>query len=176
MDVSELKKLLRSDERYQRIKRSFDKAEIYQLDREVLLEEMRDIQAIRVSSKLNTLDPDMVKQVIDNSARDQYNRSRISEIKMTAFRAKFALEKTLRSLHKYMASEYYEEISEVFRTQSERKQILDLIFIRMRQFIDDMNHVMEQADILLVDIDKNAWGLKLIIDALAIHAQKEHVI
>ena len=171
-----LSEQVEDDEKVVRLSKAFHKLGIYRIDAKSIETEMATIQSIRVANKLDVIKDDLVGQVIANSARDQGYRSRLAEMSFKAYRAKHKLSIAVDKLKRYLQVEYRSEISQTYKTQADRRDFIDSTLEEFVAFIRDMEHLGEQADLLIEDIDKNAWGLKLVLNAVEVHTQREHAL
>ena len=174
--VSSVRTIIKRDPDFRKLVNLFSKSGRFTVDIKSLSTEIGTIQKVRLANKVDTSNDAMLKQVIDNSARDQSFRSRLAEITFQAFRSQYMLTKSYDRVRRKVTLGHKDQIYKVLKTQGERQQLLDDIFGPVVAYINDMKHLSEMANIIIVDIDKSAWGLKLIVEALNIHAHKERLL
>lgn len=176
MTVSELKRLLLADPNLKKLLTTFESSTHFDIDIKSVCQEMENLQKVRIANRVDTSQDDMIKQVIDNSCRDQSFRSRLAEISFRAFRSQSILSKSVSKVKRRLILAYKDDMYKVLKTQADRQQLVDEVMASLLAYINDMQQVAELANILITDIDKNAWSLKLVVEAVSIHAHKEHIV
>ena len=154
----------------------FERSSRFSIDTKSIVKEMENFQRIRLANRLDTSKDDLIKQIIDNSCRDQSFRSRLAEISFTAVRSQHILEKSIDSVRRKIVLNYKDELYSTLKTQSERQNAIDDIMSSLLAYINDMKQLSELANIYIMDIDKGAWSLKLMVEAISIHTHKEQIV
>lgn len=171
-DVRVLVRDLREDERYQRLRKLFDTSPLYRLSIENLTDEIMTLHKTRAIRRLNALDPQIVNAVVNAITIDQSNRSRLTEISITCLKAKASLEDALDALRHHLLATYQEDLRQ-FRTKDERAIVMDMVFRQFRRYITKVDILKATSDMVISDIDKGAWSIRSLVDALKIHAARE---
>lgn len=174
-DLRPIREKLRNDRRCQRLLGIFNDSAIYRLAFESLTAEVMDIHRTRAVRFLSRNDGRFIEKIVDASLRDQANRSRLAEISMQCFRAQASLEEALTPLQEYLLMTYGPEMSFV-RTKDERKQLVEMALRPFYKFISQTQRLRELTDIVISDIDKAAWGLRLLVNAYELSNRPEQTI
>lgn len=174
-DVSAIVKELRKDERYKRLKNAFDTAPIYQISVSKLLTEIDSLQALRKVRRLNSSDPKFVDRVIEANLYEQVARSRLTEIMMSCIRVQSTLNSAIESLKAYYLTSHSLTLKSV-RTKEERLQVINVVLSVFIKYVNKISMLKESANLVISDIDKTSWNLRLIIDAVKISHKPENVI
>lgn len=174
-DLSPIRTKLREDKRCQRLLTIFQESSIYKIAFEELTKEVMDIHKTRSIRFLSRSEGRFIEQIVDASLRDQSNRSRLAEISMQCFRAAASLEEALVPLQEYLIMTYGPEMSFV-RTKDERKQLVEMALRPFYKFIGQSKTLRSLTDIVIVDIDKGSWSLKLLISAYELQSRPEQNI
>ena len=160
----ELRDKLRADKRCQRLMTLFQELPVYQIPIEDDLKEIEQIHKTRNIRFLSQASPRFIEAIVDASILDQSNRSRLVEISMRCFRAETSLNAALDPLRTYLLSKYAAYFRSI-RTREERRQVLDMALAPFLKFIGRTTEVRGLADMVIADIDKGAWSLKLLVSA-----------
>lgn len=172
--MNSLISVLRKDKRVLKLKRTFDSVPYFNLPYETLIEEIENIHEVRkvrvLKAKENSID-----KIIQANIQDQSFRSRLVEISMNALKAQRRLDSAITSLTNYILIEYSENLK-VVKTKEERMRLLSISLEPFNRYLKRMNEIKEQADMVIHDIDKAAYSLKLTVDALKVSTQKETYI
>lgn len=173
-DLRPIREKLRSDKRCQRLLGIFNESAIYKIAFNSLTEEVMDIhktRSVRFLSR-NGNDGRFIEKIVDSSLRDQANRSRLAEISMQCFRAQASLNEALEPLQEYLIMTYGPEMSFV-RTKDERKQLVEMALRPFYKFISQCGTLRQLTDIVISDIDKAAWSLKLLVSTYELNNRPE---
>ena len=174
-DLKPIRERLKSDARCKRLLAIFQESSIYKIPFEKLTNEVMEIHKTRSVRFLSRHEGHFIEKIVDASLRDQANRSRLSEIAMTCYRAQASLEEALEPLQEYLIMTYGPEISFV-RTKEERKQLVEMALRPFYKFVSQCSTLRNLIEIVVVDIDKAAWSLKLLISAYELHNRPEQSI
>ncbi len=166
---------IKKDSRLLRLHNAFNDLPYYNLHVEELYDEIKRLHKLRLIRTMKPSDRDYVKKLVEASAQDQSTRSRLSEIRITTIKAVRSLESAVSSLKDYLIVEYSTDLSFV-RTKGERENIIDTLLSKYKKYIDAVNSVSEQCLVVIEDIDKAAWSLKLQLDALQMTNRPERSI
>lgn len=174
-DLKPIRDRLRNDSRCKRLLSIFQDSSIYKIPFDNLHTEVMEIHKTRSIRYLNRNDGRFIEKIVDASLRDQANRSRLSEIAMQCYRAQSSIEEALEPLQEYLIMTYGPEISFV-RTKEERKQLVEMALRPFYKFVSQCSTLRNLIEIVVMDIDKAAWSLKLLISAYELHNRPEQSI
>lgn len=163
--MSTFRILIKKDKRFLRLKKAFDELPQFNLPLEELLTEIESLNRLRLVRSLSSSSPDFVDKVIRASLNDQSVRSRLTEILSECLKASRALESAIDIFTDY-ALAHYEESLKSIRTKQERQTAVRSSLSDFRRYLDKVEHVRDAARLLIEDIDKSSWTLKLTIEAL----------
>ena len=163
-DLKPLREKLRNDSRCQRLKTLFQELPLYQVPVDDYLKEIEQIHKGRSIRFLTQSSPRFIEAVVDASLLDQANRSRLTEISMHCYKAESTLGEALDNLKTYLLLAYSADLSFI-RTKDERMQILNITLAPFIKFMKEVAKVRAVADMVISDVDKGAWSLKLLVSA-----------
>jgi predicted secreted protein len=163
---------MRSDEKYKRLKLSFDTLPIYQIAVDTILTEIGTAHKLRDIRRLNTSDPQFIDKIIKANTSDQSHRGRMTEILMTCLRSRATLERACTALKHHLLVTYSTELRG-FRTKEERTYVIDMALSPFIRYIDRIQLLQDTANLVITDIDKGQWGLKLTVSALQMDRSRE---
>jgi hypothetical protein len=174
-NTKQVVKMLRQDPKYKRLLEVFNTAPIYNLPREKLLEELQQIHQLREVRRISPAEPDFVDKVIKANTHDQAMRSRCSEIMMSCTLVISKLSNAVEALRHHFLLEHSDHLRS-FRTKEERSMVMNIALKKFIAYVDNISYLKAVAEIVVVDIDKAGWALSRSIEALKIHAAREHRI
>lgn len=166
-DLRPIRDKLRSDKRCERLLTLFHELPMYQLPTEDLIKEIEQIHTARNIRFLTQSTPRFIEAVVDASLMDQANRSRLAEISMACFKAESTLNEALKPLRAYLMITYASDFAGI-RTKEERLQIIDMALAPFTRFIERVSKTKTLAQMVVDDVDKGAWSLKLLVSALTL--------
>lgn len=175
--MSELRELVarvKANQHLVRASTSFAKSN--KIDVAKLLAEIEMMQSIRVANKLDVSATNLVEQLISSSARDTAYRSRVAEILFKATRTKHLITSRINNLRDILNLQYKDLLYSVYRTQADRNMFLDQNMREFSTYSDSLTKLIESARIVVDDIDKAAWSLKLILEAVSVHKKAEYCL
>lgn len=135
------------------------------------LDRMHKTRTIRLISKKDVLH-NAQNKLIDASIQNQAYRSRCVEIKMICYRAESNIVQHKDLLINYLKATYKKALS-VYRTNSERDNVIGLVLNDSLYMIQQLQLVQELSDMIIDDIDKASWSLKTLIEVLKIATKPE---
>ena len=171
-DLKPILRAMRSDPRYKRLKNSFDTLPVYQIAVDVMLEEIGTIHQMREIRRLNTSEPDFIDKLIKANTSDQAHRGRLTEIMMTCLKASQTLEQACTAMRQYFLTTYTNELRS-FRTKEERVYIVDMALAQFKKYINQVGVLRETAKLVIEDIDKGSWSLRMTVQAMQIDRKYE---
>ena len=162
--MSSLLKDIRSDESYKQFRIIFAKAqERLDLDRD--LNEALSLHAGRTARKLYGDKQYSVKSLIDATLKDLSFRSRLVEIRVKASIQLSLLEEAVKSLRKYISTEYADDLKE-FSTVEQRRNFVDRVVKTPLAFISEGESLLATLDMFVRDIDQSSYHLKNMMECL----------
>lgn len=163
---------MKKDKRYKRMRESFDRLPMFQLPIESLIKEVETLHKMREIRRLNTEDTGFVDSLIKANTSDQAIRGRLTEVIMACVRGASQLEKATRALRNHLLFTFTSELRS-YRTKEERQQVVEMVLVPFRDYIDQISVLKEITELVVTDIDKGAWSLKLTTSALELHGRRE---
>lgn len=165
-------KTVLKNKRYRRLLEMKDNG-MFAVDHEKAITEIQSLHSRRSMRTLTskTLLSSFQNSAVDVSLENAAFRSRIVEIKMKFFRLGRSLERHLAKMRNYLASRYASQLKSEFSTVEARKKALDYLLEDFNSISTDFQLVVELADFVIEDIDKAAWSIKAIIEAMALAAR-----
>ncbi len=168
-----LKAEIKKDARYIRLQEAFENLAEYQLPLEEMHKEILTTHKTRSIRRLNTRANDFIDKVIEAAAGDINARGRLTEIMVAALKASRSLKLAIETLSDYIVSKYGDKLRRVASTKGERDKFIEGI---LRQFINytaKTDCLREAAVLVITDIDKDGYGLRIIVDTMRIHNKPE---
>lgn len=171
-DLTPLRDKLRKDARCRRLNKLFQELPLYQVPADDWLSEIERIHKARAIRFLNTSNPRFIESVVDASVRDQADRSRLTEISMQCYKAESTLHEAVDTMRDYLLLTYSSDLAFV-RTKEERVKVINLALAPFLRFIERAQRVTNMADLVIKDIDKGSWSLRLLVDSYKLHHAPE---
>ncbi len=165
-------KEMRKDERYKRLRGSFDSLPMYQLPVDDYVKEVETLHQMRLIRRLNSTEPKFVDELIKANTNDQSIRGRLTEIVMQCVKASSSLSDAVDAMRYHLLISYGDELKSI-RTKEERVQIVNMALITFTKYTQKIDVLKEMAQMVVVDIDKGAWALRSSIEALKLHTNRE---
>lgn len=142
-----------------------------------LVDEIRDVAEIRTKTTLSKAPrTDLLKHLIDENLRAQAYRSRLSEICVQCARVSAQLTNANDKIKDWISIKYGEELKQCGRTKDERMVVINALLRPSLELVKSLELVTSMALVIIQDIDKQHYSLKLTVDSLNIHVTKEHLI
>lgn len=163
---------LRKDKRYKRLLESFESAPLYNIAREELLDELRQIHELREIRRLNPREDGFVDKLISANTHDQAQRSRCVAIMMQCVNVTAKLVEATDSLKQHFLMEYSDQLRS-FRTKEERSMVISTALKKFHKYVHEIDTLREVANLVVSDIDKAAWSLRNSVEALKVHHGRE---
>lgn len=174
--MKELKDRIQSDEKYAKFITTI-RTNKQRINVNVLMDEIRDISEIRAKSSLAFAPKEKLLQaLLEENLKAQAYRSRLAEICVQSNRIISKLEIAVSKMKDHINVNYYEEIKSLGRTKEERNYVIVSLLGEATQYIDSLKDMIKMAEIVIMDIDKQHYSLKLTLDALNLHVSKEHIL
>ena len=174
-DTSSLVKMLRRDKRYLRLKESFDTLPLFNMPIDQYHKDIDMYHKSRPIRNLNPANPKIVDQLLRASIDDQGYRSRVVAIIMECVRASASLESAVDAYKEYVLVHYSEDLKSL-RTKEERMMVIKTAVGSFQKYINKVQVLRDCCDLLVKDIDQGAWSLKLSVQTLELHSQREMTI
>jgi hypothetical protein len=173
--VSMLRRALKADDKWARFQKVF--ANAYRPEFDEFIEEIQRLHSTRSMRVLGvTATPSGVK-IADAALRDQSTRSRCVEICMTIARERNHLAITMNTVSSYLEAEYGALLGQNgVRSMTEKRGIIDSLFGPSQRRLDKLDTIPEIANLVISDIDKAAWALRVLVDALEVATARERSV
>jgi hypothetical protein len=176
MSVKSFKLELREDANCQRFGAVYRTAQAA-INVERLETEIRYLHANRSARTLNAakISPKILSIA---TIEDLSARSRLTEIKLLAYRTEELLSIALSKVRSYVKTQYRDDIAELSgSTKADREATLDVIFEAPVAFLGDLKSLSTQIDMIIKDIDQGSFNLRRLQDMLAIQLdRREHTL
>lgn len=171
-----LRAKIKKDEQYKKFADTI-RMNVERINTSNLMDEIRDIAEIRTKTSLVfTAKTELLKKLMEENLKAQGYRSRLSEICVQASRISAKIDVACEKLRDYINVTYSEEIKNIGRTKEERNMVANSLLQQAYEFTSGMESAVEMAEIVIADIDKQHYSLKLTLDALNLHVNKEHIL
>lgn len=168
-ELRPLRDKLRNDSRCLRLKTLFQELPLYQIPLEAYMVEIDQVHKGRGIRFLAQSSPRFIESVVDASLQDQANRSRLTEIAMHCYKAENTLSEALTNLKTYLLMAYAADLGFI-RTKDERLQVVNMALAPFQAFTAEVAKVRALANMVVEDIDRGAWSLKLLVSAYQLKA------
>lgn len=172
MTVTGVVQMLKKDKQYKRLLNSFNTLSIYNIPKENLINELKEIHSLREVRRLSPKEDRFIDKLVVANSHDQSARSRCAEIMLTCKHVTTRLEKAVESIKQYYVIEYADHLRQ-FRTKEERSLVMNIALKKFIGYIDDVTAISEMSMIVISDIDKAAWSIRTSVEAVKIHSQRE---
>lgn len=174
--MRELRSKIKKDEQYKKFA-SIIKMNIERINVTALMDEIRDIAELRTKTSLAfCAKNELLKNLMEENLKAQAYRSRLSEICVQSSRITAKINIACEKLRDYINVTYSEEIKVIGRTKEERNVVVNSLLHQAAEFTSGLESAVEMAEIVIADIDKQHYSLKLTLDALNLHVNKEHIL
>ena len=161
---------IRADAEYKKFKRILQTTQ-ERLDFEVIVEEARSLHQSRVVRSLYGKKAYSPKNVLDASAQEVANRSRLVELRLRLASELSILEQALSLAKKYVSTEYADDLAE-FKTRDQRIAFVDRVFRAAIEYHNEGQQVVETLDFLIQDIDKASYHISTMKEILSLLTEK----
>ena len=138
---------------------------------------LNELERLHKSRRVRNLD---LKEIVGGKAleesllQNQAYRSRAVEIKMLVLRRRLLLEARSLVIGNYIRLSYKEVLSE-YKTIADRSSVIDAILEPVTELANELSRVEEVAELLVDDIDKSAWTIKSLIDAVSLENRGRNI-
>jgi hypothetical protein len=173
VDRKALQKEIKRNPRFTRLKDSFDSLPMYRLPLENLEKEVETYHKARSIQRLNSRSSDFIDAVIEAVTTDISTRGRLTFIALQCVKSSKSLELAVSLLSDYILSNYGDKIKTFASTISERQKIVDGALREFKEYIYKVESLKAQVDLVVADIDKNSFQMRLIVDAFRVDRKPE---
>lgn len=108
------------------------------------------------------------------AANEIRTRARLSEILVESMKPRRALEALIDLLETYLPTEYSRNFIGL-KTKGDRDAIVDALLADGRRIVSRMERVESQVSVVIQDIDKSGYNLRLMGDMLELVARRESI-
>ncbi len=176
MSVKSFKRELGEDDNCRRFATVY-KTAMAALNVERLEAEIRYLHSNRSARNLNAakISPKILSTA---NIEDLAARSRLTEIKLLAYRTEELLSISLSKVRNYVKTQYRDDIADISgSTKADREATLDVVFEGPVAFLGDLKSLSSQIDMIVKDIDQGSFNLRRLQDLLAIQLdRREHTL
>lgn len=136
-----------------------------------LIKELRKLQKDRTAPVLSTRSKINIRIIRDAILKDQFARSRLSGMKEELTGDVNRLDAMRIGLINRLT--YNEFIKTPTSTKTDRRGYIETTVNDLFTELDKASSILEQVDIVLEDIDKTAWNLRLIVQTFELTTRPE---
>ena len=134
--------------------------------------EVRNLHDKRIAAKIHKLYTP--PEIMRTGLQDQSYRSRCVALLMTVIDSRNTVAETLDASAAYIKATYKQLIVDSgAKTIADKDVIMRNLLSDAHRIIDRLDSVEEQIELVVDDIDKTAWSLKMSISALEISMSRE---
>ena len=171
-EIKRLRKLLRSDKQFKRIKKFFERVSS-ELSADGLYAEVRNLHGMRSSRVLERGGKAFIDRVVEANLQDQSYRSRLAEIQMDCAKTLSTYQPVVDDLVSYMVLEHQDALKNYFSSKADRADFVTSLCKEYLTFLREVEAVSDAAKTVIVDIDKAGYMFKNLIEAVKIvHERK----
>jgi len=110
--------------------------------------------------------------IIEANTMDQGARGRLTEILVTCSRSVNTLERACTAMKQHLYLTFADDLR-ALRTKDERMYVIDVCLSSFMRYIDKVQSVKDMANLIVTDIDKGSWSLKLSVSAMQVDKTRE---
>lgn len=170
--VSDAVATIRKDSRYIKLTKTYASNPSYRINCEQLLDEIMQLNSMRMVRRLDTSDPMFANKLVASMAQDTSFRGRASDILIQCHRIIAGITIVIKQLSSIYLISYSNTLKE-FKTQREREALITCVFKDFYTFISEVETVQKSAEIFVQDIDKASWQMQSMAGIYKIHFVKE---
>lgn len=171
-ELDRLKKTLRKDPRYKRLKQMFTSSSLYKMPFDEYKDELRTLHKTRTIHKQSAGHPNFGHNIIEAAIKDQANRHRYTEILVMCTEAVNNLDKLLESFERYILTEYDADLKR-FKTKDERRFFVSSVMHRFHEYKDECEELRQIVKLFIEDIDKAGFTVTNLVKAYDIIMRRE---
>lgn len=170
----ELRKEIRKDAKYIRLREAFETLPQFQLPIEEMHKEIHTTHKTRSIRRLNTHAKDFIDKVVEAAAGDINARGRLTEIMVVSLKASRQLNIAIETLSDYLVSKYGDRLRRIASTKGERDKFIETLLRDFIVYSKKADTLRESAALVITDIDKDGYGLRVIVDTMRINNKYEN--
>lgn len=108
------------------------------------------------------------------TSEDLAARSRLTEIQLMVYRTEELLAVSIKSMRKYIASQYRDELIEIVgNTKTERDALVERVLSVPIAYLSSLSVLSKQIDSIIKDIDQASYGLNRLDSLLKMQLDKK---
>ena len=174
-DIKRVKRAIRKDERFARLKEIYETAPQYNLPLDEFRIEMDTTFASRKVRQLktSTRDSGFAQNIIDALMEDQAIRGRFTEILTACIRCDRTLSASMEKMRAYLMIEYHGSIVRLYGTKIERERFIDYMMKTYEEYRKKVIILREQLELMITDIDKAGFAIKNSVEAIKLLSRPE---
>lgn len=177
IDTHDLKNQIRRDPLYRKFK------EVVQLNSvrinvESLTTEVKEVSELRskTSVKYYSSHSKQLQAVTQQNLDAQAYRSRLAEICLQSKRVISQVDRACDKIRDHINLKFAEEIKTFGRTKEERSLISNIMLRFATDYTDELEALIEMAEIVIADIDKQHYSLKLTKETVELLIHRETIL
>jgi hypothetical protein len=170
--LNKLRVKVKTDPLWQRFSDIIDQS--YKPGYELLIDEVSTLHKTRSVRVLGAVARPTGKKLADAAMRDQSARSRCVEICMEITRNRNYLATSMTTLSSHINAKYGSFLADQgVRAITERKAIIESLFGKAQRKLEELDTIVEIAQLVIDDVDKAAWAISRTVASLEIAMARE---
>lgn len=177
IDTTDLKFQVRKDPLFRRFKEVVD-LNSQRINVESLINEVKEVSEMRTRTavKYNQTPSELIKALVQENLTAQAYRSRLAEICLQATRVIAQIDRACDKIRDHINLKYLEEIKSLGRTKDERALISNTVLRFATNYTDELGTLIEMAELIIADIDKQHYSLKLTKESVELLVNRESIL
>lgn len=169
---SKLRKLLSKDKAWKRFLNIVDLTNVENMN-----DYIKDLETMHKTRLLRSVGLDNKvptgKLLSKAAMQDQSYRSRCVEIVFQLLVRKNNLQRATTAIQKHILANYEEELKSMGSSVRNRQALVSLAVDSSSAKLQDMDSVIQMADLIIADIDKGSFAIKHAVDSLQVATRRE---
>lgn len=162
--MERLSRIIKKDERFDRLKTSFTKLPQYSLPFDEYKEELKLMHKQRKLHGVDARSPKFVRSISDAAITDHAFRSRITEILVECASVNNSLSKTLHAFERYALYQYASDLKGL-STKDERKAFIEGLLSKFYSYLSDVEEMVQICRYYIDNIDKGGYVVRELVEA-----------
>lgn len=175
--MSNLQDKIREDEQYIKFMRVIT-MNAKRINVETLIDEVKEITEMRTRTSVayDKSPRKMLTAIVQENLKAQSYRSRLSEISLQSTRVVAQINNASAKMRDYINLTFNEEIKKLGRSKDDRAVISNVMLSKSIKYVDSLEALIEMAGIVISDIDKQHYSLKLAKETVELLIQRESIL
>lgn len=162
--MERLSRIIKKDERFERLKAAFIKLPQYSLPFGEYKDELKLMHSQRTLGKMDARSPKFVRSISDAATTDHAFRSRITEILVECASVNNSLSKTLQAFERYALYQYASDLKGL-STKDERKAFIEGLLSKFYSYLADVEEMVQICRYYIDNIDKGGYVVRELVEA-----------